>query len=272
MAQTTPPQQQEKPTSPASAKPTSQQKEVAPTTADQDSKITTSSLSPKPVASQTKAKPLPQKPSPQPRPTTTQPKPIPQKTSQPKPSTQEKEYIVPLRKAFLKVPKYRRTGRAIKELKEFIAKHMKVPDRDTTKVKLDTYLNQEVHFKGRSNPPHKIKVKAQKSEDLIKVQLAETPQHIKFLKIRQSKLHVKPEKKAPPAPQMPASADPTQAPIAQAPATPQPEKTAEQKKDEKEKEQSVAQQRAKQAQQQAKAEKHIAKGAGPQVQRKALKK
>ena len=70
----------------------------------------------------------------------------------------EREYIIPLRKEWRKVASYKRTGRAVKEIKKFIAKHMKVPDRDISKVKLDIYLNNEIWFKGRTKPPAKIKV------------------------------------------------------------------------------------------------------------------
>ena len=42
----------------------------------------------------------------------------------------EREYIVPLRKEFKKVPEFRRAKRALKALKQFIARHMRVEDRD----------------------------------------------------------------------------------------------------------------------------------------------
>ncbi len=176
----------------------------------------------------------------------------------------EREYVIPLRREFLKVPRYRRGGRAIKTIKQFIAKHMKVPDRDTSKVKLDVYLNNEVLFRGRKSPPGKIKVRVKKDDDIVKVSFAETPQHVKFLRLKHSKKHKAPEKKPAPAPAKPTAEQPL--------STQAKEQTPEQKKEEKEKEQSVAQLREKQAHQQARAEKHIVKGAGPQVQRKALKK
>jgi large subunit ribosomal protein L31e len=190
------------------------------------------------------------------------------------PKQEGKEYTIPLRQAYLKVPQYRRGGKAIKTIKAYIAKHMKIPDRDTKKIKLDIYLNNEVLFKGRKKPPAKIKVKAIKDEDNIKVTFVETPQHVKFLKVKHSKQHKKPEKKAPETPTKTAATPTVEQPLAPQTTTPPEtkEQTPEQKKEEKEKEQSVAQERAKQAEQQAKAEKHTAKGAGPQVQRKALKK
>lgn len=92
----------------------------------------------------------------------------------------EREYIVPLRKSWIKVPDYRRVKRAIKELKGFIAKHMKVTDRDITKVKLDKYLNEEMWFRGTRKPPAKIKVKARKEGEIVKVELVDVPQAVKF--------------------------------------------------------------------------------------------
>src|SRR3989338_9112388 len=91
----------------------------------------------------------------------------------------EREYIIPLRREWLKVPMYERTGRAIKAIKKFIAKNMKVIDRDVSKVKLDVYFNNEIWFRGRANPPSKIKVKAVKEGDIVKVGLADIPEHIK---------------------------------------------------------------------------------------------
>ena len=59
----------------------------------------------------------------------------------------EREYIVPLRKGWLKVPKYKRANKSMKTLKEFIAKHMKVYDRDLRKIKVDQILNNEMRFR-----------------------------------------------------------------------------------------------------------------------------
>jgi large subunit ribosomal protein L31e len=198
-----------------------------------------------------------------------------EKKSTPQTQALSKEYIIPLRSSYLKVPRYKRAGRAIKTIKNFVAKHMKVPDRDTTKIKLDTYLNSEVHFRGRKKPPAKLKVKVTKdteSENII-VNLSEAPQHVKFLKIRHSKLHKEVEKKEAPKQETPTTPESsaTQA-IAPTSHTPTKEQTPQEKKEEKEKAQSTAQERTKLAEQAATAEKHLAKGKGPQVQRKALKK
>ncbi len=167
----------------------------------------------------------------------------------------EREYIIPLRKEFLKVPRYKRSQRAIKAIKQFIAKHMKVPERDTKKVKLDIYLNNEIFFRGMKKPPAKIKVRVKKEGEIVKVSFADTPQHVKFLKLKHSKKHKKPEKKPEPVISKPAE-----------------ERSEQEKKEEKEKEQSVAQLREQQASLQAKAEKHLTSAKETQSFRKALKK
>ena len=167
----------------------------------------------------------------------------------------EREYIIPLRKEWQKVANYRRTGRAMKAIKQFIAKHMKVTDRNTDNVKLDMYLNKEVWFRGRKKPPAKIKVRAVKEGEIVKVYLMDEPEHIKFLKQKQEKRHkpaeqqkvqVKEEKKE--------------------------EKTEEQKTEEKEKEKSVAEARQMEAKQDAKVQKHLTKVKEPGYHRTALKK
>jgi len=83
----------------------------------------------------------------------------------------ERDYNVPLRKEFLKVPRWRRTEKAVKALKEFIAKHMKSED-----VRLGRYANKLLWQNGIKNPPHHIKVNAIKdNEGVVRVELAELP-------------------------------------------------------------------------------------------------
>lgn len=173
-----------------------------------------------------------------------------------KTSKVEREYIIPLRRQFLKVPIYRRTGKAIKAIKEFIAKHMKVEDRDVNKVKLDVYLNNDLWFKGRTNPPSRIKVKAVKENGIVNVTFVEIPQHVKFLQAKHEKRN-KPMDK----PVVTPSAEPKQE-----------TKTEEQKKDEQEKGKAVEIQHAKEADQAAKAQKHTSKVKETKIQRMALKK
>ncbi len=92
----------------------------------------------------------------------------------------ERVYVVPLRKGYMKVPKYKRAKKAVKTLKEFLAKHMKVEERDLNKVKIDIYLNNEIWFKGIKKPLNKVKVRAKKIDGIVYAELAEIPQIVKF--------------------------------------------------------------------------------------------
>lgn len=117
------------------------------------------------------------------------------KESQPK-QLFEREYVVPLRRGWLKVPKYKRGNKAVKTLKEFIARHMKIYDRDLNKVKVDVNLNNELRFRGIKKPPARIKVIARKFDnDFVNVELVNLPKHIEFKMKRGEKLKRKEEKK-----------------------------------------------------------------------------
>ncbi|MEA3378825.1 MAG: 50S ribosomal protein L31e [Nanoarchaeota archaeon] len=72
----------------------------------------------------------------------------------------ERKYIIPLRKEWLKVPKYLRSRKAIKAIRKFLQKHMKVEN-----VKIGKYLNLKIWERGNRNPPHKIEVLAEKKDD-----------------------------------------------------------------------------------------------------------
>jgi len=78
----------------------------------------------------------------------------------------ERKYIIPLRKGFNKVPRYQRTSKSIKLIRNFILKHMKVNE-----VKLSKELNLYMWSRGRQHPPVKIEVKTIKEEDYARVQL-----------------------------------------------------------------------------------------------------
>lgn len=99
----------------------------------------------------------------------------------------EREYVIPLRKGSMKVPRYKRAKKAIKTLKEFLAKHMRVEDRDLRKVKVNIDLNNEVWFRGIKKPLHKIKVKAVKREGIVYAELADVPEVVKFKQARLAK-------------------------------------------------------------------------------------
>lgn len=103
----------------------------------------------------------------------------------------EREYIIPLRRKYQKVPRYKKTPKAIRTIKVFLAKHMKIKDRDLNKVKLDSYVNEYIWARGIKNPPHKIKIRAIKEkigeDEIIKVELVDYPKNLKFKKARQER-------------------------------------------------------------------------------------
>jgi len=158
----------------------------------------------------------------------------------------EREYVIPIRKYLIHKANYRKSGLALKVIKKFIAKHMKVPERDLSKVKVDTLLNQEIWFRGRRSPPARIKVKAIKTGDLVKVELAEIPKQIKFAEAKKEKYHKPAEEKK-------------ESPKSEESQEKKEQKTEEQKENEKEKEIATAEQHAKEAKAQTQAQKHVTK-------------
>ncbi|MEM0465942.1 MAG: 50S ribosomal protein L31e [Candidatus Pacearchaeota archaeon] len=110
----------------------------------------------------------------------------------------EREYTIPLRREWLKVPEYKRANKAVKALKQFLVRHMKIYDRDLRKIKIDEFLNNEIRFRGIRKPPAKIRVRAKKFDnDIVKVELINLPTHIKFKKLREEKTNKKDKKEEP---------------------------------------------------------------------------
>lgn len=176
----------------------------------------------------------------------------------------EREYIINLRSELLKVPRYRRTPKAVKAIKQFIARHMKIVDHDTTKVKLDRFLNEELWFRGIQNPPTKIKVKAKKEGEFVMVSLAEVPQIVQYKidrenKVKEKSQKIKSEKKK------------AEEPVKKEAE----EKSSEEKTEEKEKEQAVKEAELESTKIKAKEQKHAQKvkpAKTERIQRKALQK
>lgn len=82
----------------------------------------------------------------------------------------ERIMVIPLRKT-KQAPRTRRANRAVKEVREYIVRHMRV---DEDKVWIDASVNDKIWENGIRNPPHKITVKAVKFEDgLVEVSLSE---------------------------------------------------------------------------------------------------
>ena len=87
----------------------------------------------------------------------------------------ERTYNVPLRKEYMKAPRWRRTKKAVKALREFIIKHMK-----SQEVKIGKYLNEHLWHHGIKNPPHHIKVKATKDDKgVVTAELVGAPEEKK---------------------------------------------------------------------------------------------
>ncbi len=103
----------------------------------------------------------------------------------------ERTYNVPLRKEFRKVPRWRKTKKAVRALKEFLAKHMK-----SDNVKLSKEINEQLWKHGIKNPPHHIKVNVTKdSEGKVEAELFGVKKEGKVEK----KAEVKKEEKEAPA-------------------------------------------------------------------------
>lgn len=186
----------------------------------------------------------------------------------------EREYIVPLRKGWLKVPKYKRASKAVKTLKEFISRHMKVYDKDLRKIKIDQILNNEIRFRGMKKPPARIRVGAKKYDnDIVRVELIDIPAHVQFAKLREEKKKTELDKKT----KEKADAEKAAKATEEAKKAEEGEKPAEETKEEKEieeKKEAAKEENLAKAKMQAKQAKHIAGGKQkqPQIQRKALAK
>ena len=180
----------------------------------------------------------------------------------------EQEYTIPLRGKFRHVARYKKTPKAIKSVKEFLARHMKIYDRDLNKIKLEKEVNEFLWARGIKNPPHKIKVKAIKTGDIVKVELVDLPDKLKFKKLREEKqekeaLDIKEKKKS-----MMEKAKETMQGKKE-------EKTESEKVEEKEKTESVKEAGEKQEKDLAKQQKHMVKEKSKQPKRpvrQAMKK
>jgi ribosomal protein L31E len=171
----------------------------------------------------------------------------------------EREYIVPLRRGWLKVPMYKRANKAVKTLKEFMVQHMKVYDRDLRKIKVDIILNNELRFRGMKKPLNKVRVMAKKFDNgIVKVELIEIPKQIKFARLREEKKLAELSKKAK---------------VEEKKEEPEKkEEKREETQDAKEKKESSKEESLMQEKHQGKEMKHIAKDKNIHIQRKALQK
>lgn len=83
---------------------------------------------------------------------------------------EERIYVIPLRREFLKKPKYQRTKKAVKAVREYIMKHMKIKE-----VKIGRHLNEMLWERGNRNPPSRVKVKTIIEDVYARVELVDFP-------------------------------------------------------------------------------------------------
>ncbi|MEJ2267785.1 MAG: hypothetical protein P8X70_01780, partial [Nanoarchaeota archaeon] len=160
----------------------------------------------------------------------------------------------------------KKANKAIKTIKEFLVKHMKIYDRDLKKIKVDKFLNEFVWFRGIRNPPHKVKVKAIKEGEIVRVELAEMPDKLKFKKVREEKrdkkaLEIVEKKKT----MMQKAKEQMQKPTEK-----KSEEKSEEKKEENEKKSAVVEEGKKIEKTKAKEMKHIAKAKSPKQEKNAI--
>ena len=74
----------------------------------------------------------------------------------------ERTYNIPLRREWLKVPKYKRAKKAVAAIRKFLKRHMKA--KSEKDVKVGKYLNLQVWEHGIRNPPHHVKVNVVKDD------------------------------------------------------------------------------------------------------------
>ena len=83
---------------------------------------------------------------------------------------EERIYTVPLSRAWIG-PRNKRAPRAIRILRNFIMRHMKV---DEDSLKISNEVNERVWSRGIQKPPRKIRIRAVKdSEGIVTIRLAE---------------------------------------------------------------------------------------------------
>ncbi len=80
----------------------------------------------------------------------------------------ERVYTIPLRKEYLKVPRWRRAEKSMKFIREFIARHMKT---ELDNVIVGNDVNEHVWQFGGKDVPTRIKVVVRKTDDKAEVHL-----------------------------------------------------------------------------------------------------
>ena len=87
-------------------------------------------------------------------------------------------YTVPLRKEYLKTPKWRRAEKAVSTLRSFVERHSKVED-----IKIGKWVNESIWKRGAKNPPSRVRVDVKRVEDIVTVELSKLPLNAKTKEI-----------------------------------------------------------------------------------------
>ncbi len=101
--------------------------------------------------------------------------------------TLERTYTIPLRREYLKAPRYKRTEKASRALRAFLVRHMK-----SEQVNIGKHLNEFLWMHGMKNPPHHVKVNCIKVDDIVYAELFGKP-----LKITKETKEIKEAKEVP---------------------------------------------------------------------------
>ena len=84
---------------------------------------------------------------------------------------EERVYTIPLGRAWIG-PRNKRTPRAVRLLRSFILRHMKIDEEES--LKISDEVNRHLWRRGIQKPPRKIRVRAVKdTEGIVTVRLAE---------------------------------------------------------------------------------------------------
>ena len=101
-------------------------------------------------------------------------------------------YTVPLRREYLKTPKWRRAEKAVSTLRSFVERHSKLEE-----IKIGRWVNESIWKRGAKNPPSRVRVDVKRVANSVIVELSELPRKAKTKEIPE-KVEEKPKKESKP--------------------------------------------------------------------------
>ncbi|RUM32998.1 MAG: 50S ribosomal protein L31e [Archaeoglobus sp.] len=82
----------------------------------------------------------------------------------------ERVYTIRLKHKMKKYPRWLRSKKAVKYVRNFLARHLKA---EKDKVKIDSSINEKIWERGAQNPPSKIRIRVVKFDDgVVEAELA----------------------------------------------------------------------------------------------------